>query len=170
MAEHAPTYDLRRLVARSAPTYARPYEKFCYRTIIRMACRAIHCNRSPNQSLHAIIILYLTKYSRSVVCTSNRQKSHDQKIVRSGVTKALRLNLNSTALLRRSNAKGNLIYLYCNRPNIKALPRDGFRRGFLSEASTILSQRGDGAWGRGVPGRGGVPWRGASRGVGTAVE
>ncbi len=41
------------------------------------------------KSLHAIKILYLTKHSRSVVCTSNRQKSHDQKIVRSGVAKAL---------------------------------------------------------------------------------
>ncbi len=42
-----------------------------------------------HQSLHAIDILFLTKHSRSVVSTSNRQKSHDQKIVRSGVTKAL---------------------------------------------------------------------------------
>ncbi len=38
-----------------------------------------------HQSLHASNILYLTKHSRSVVCTL--QKLHDQKIVRSGVTK-----------------------------------------------------------------------------------
>ncbi len=44
--EHALTYDLGQLVARSAPTYARPYETFCYRTIIRTTCRAIDCNRS----------------------------------------------------------------------------------------------------------------------------
>ncbi len=45
--EHAPTYDLGRLVARSAPTCARPNVKFCYRKIIRTTSRAIAaCDRN----------------------------------------------------------------------------------------------------------------------------
>ncbi len=129
MTEHAPTYDLRRLVARSAPTYARPYAQFCYCTIIRTTCRAIHCNRSPNQSMHAIKILYLTKHSRSVVCTSNRQKSHDQKIVRSGVTKALLFPwLRLTGL--PYSQKASLIFLNYNS-NI-CISYTAFRRFIIS--------------------------------------
>ncbi len=70
-------------------TIGRATSRRTSRTIIRTTCCAIQCNRSPNQSLHAIKILYLTKHSRSVVCTSIRQKSHDQHIVLSCMTIAL---------------------------------------------------------------------------------
>ncbi len=58
-----------------------------------------------NQSLHAIEIMYLTKHSRSVVSTFNRQKSHDQKIVRSGVIEAL--------ISSRVSGIGILYLLHC---------------------------------------------------------
>ncbi len=75
-------HDLRRLV--HDPTRSSAIARSFARPVVPLTATG-----RKNQSLHAIEILYLTKHSRSVVCTSNRQKSHDQKSVRSGATKAL---------------------------------------------------------------------------------
>ncbi len=77
------------MVARSAPTVARPNEKFCYRTIIRTTSRAIDCNRSQT-SIAACERHSVSHQTFTIGCMYLKSTEIARaKIVRSGVTKDL---------------------------------------------------------------------------------